>query len=653
MKGIGRYIVFILLICLQGTILAQDRVLSFWLWKVRSINGYLSFEGFLRDKETLFANAKREKINTRNYLGEALLKTQNYLWHPNFLIFDLGFSYQPIYRKDRFLVFPVRTESHSIQQRSARATLFQKKPLSLSANYRFQKDFINRDLLINIESFRETVGFNLRFSNRFLPFNFRYSKSLWREKEIETNRVFSSKRNIFSAEINKSFFKKDQNNLSYSREFYNRIYANSISVQNTIQNLLLKNRVNFRLSKPSYFMSNIWAYRQRGDDNFDKLQSFQNLSLGLPKSFKFNVIYNYTFFDQRTLQYNQHRASARLIHQLFLSLWSQVGVDYFILKQTAYRENIPTLEASFNYQKKIPTGKLYLNYSYRKRYEKRIGEPINVRVLDEEITLSDDQTTLLKNPNVDLNSIVVTDITGTLIYQEFFDYIIIPRGNYVQIKRVPGGQIENGMTVYVDYVYAQTGSYQFTTIGRNYGARLEIFKNHLQLYYNIFEQDYENIKLQNNRILQYIQKYTYGGEIYSKVFTAGLEIEDFQSNIVPYFQRRYFVTIAGTFYRDFDLSLTANYRRLELLDANEIQKLADLTGKLNIRLSRTSNIRLSGSFQKNRGKGLDLDLAIAKAEFNIKYRQLIYSMGYEIYNQRFILQKTNFSGLFLKIKREF
>jgi len=140
MKGIGRYIVFILLICLQGTVLAQDRVLSLWLWKVRSVNGYLSFEGFLRNKETLFANTKREKINTRNYLGEALLKTRNYLWHPNFLIFDLGFSYQPIYRKDRFLVFPVRTESHSVQQRTAQVTLFQKKPLSLSGNYRFQKD---------------------------------------------------------------------------------------------------------------------------------------------------------------------------------------------------------------------------------------------------------------------------------------------------------------------------------------------------------------------------------------------------------------------------------------------------------------------------------------------------------------------------------
>ena len=68
-------------------------------------------------------------------------------------------------------------------------------------------------------------------------------------------------------------------------------------------------------------------------------------------------------------------------------------------------------------------------------------------MLNEEQVLRDGEMTLLNKPYVDVNSVVVKDVSGTLIYQANFDYILLERAGYVEIQRIPGGLIPNKGTV--------------------------------------------------------------------------------------------------------------------------------------------------------------------------------------------------------------
>ena len=49
--------------------------------------------------------------------------------------------------------------------------------------------------------------------------------------------------------------------------------------------------------------------------------------------------------------------------------------------------------------------------------------------------------TLLANPNVLESSVVVTDLSNTVVYTRSIDYELFERGDRTEIARIPGGLI--------------------------------------------------------------------------------------------------------------------------------------------------------------------------------------------------------------------
>ena len=94
-----------------------------------------------------------------------------------------------------------------------------------------------------------------------------------------------------------------------------------------------------------------------------------------------------------------------------------------------------------------------MNADYRiegQETERSGGDQI-ISVIDESQTFNDPDPVILNEPNIILGSIVVTDITGTTVYQVNLDYTVLTFANRVELHRVPTGMISNGETVLIDF----------------------------------------------------------------------------------------------------------------------------------------------------------------------------------------------------------
>ena len=107
-----------------------------------------------------------------------------------------------------------------------------------------------------------------------------------------------------------------------------------------------------------------------------------------------------------------------------------------------------------NYQKKIPfNGKLSLMYNYSNIKDSKIVNDQFAPIYDESHQLTDGDITFLGQTDINLNSVIVKNENGSIIYELNFDYILIQQGEFIQIQRIPGGQIRNNDAVLVPKGY--------------------------------------------------------------------------------------------------------------------------------------------------------------------------------------------------------
>ena len=180
------------------------------------------------------------------------------------------------------------------------------------------------------------------------------------------------------------------------------------------------------------------------------------------------------------------------------------------------------------YTKKIPKGQLTLSYNYFRFNQQMKSEPWNLQVLMEPHVLLDAEIEYLDKQFIDITSIVVKDATGTIFYQENLDYVLIERDRFIEIQRIPGGQITDGQTVYVDYINTQNESYQYVTNNNTFNASISFFNMFIEFYYRTSKQDYTNIEKADFVTLNYYTQNIIGTRLIYKIFSGGVEYEHYK-----------------------------------------------------------------------------------------------------------------------------
>ncbi len=652
----NRFILFILTsFIISGSSFAQQQPTTFQFWGLTNYSGSVGVRGFYRDQKRTIQNIV--DYSTYPYLyGNIVLNTQSYIGHPNLLLLDIGGEFNPGLDQQNFTVSPDRSEVLTLAKLNTRATIFSGKPMNLSGTYNLSRNFINREYVTSLRTDAVDWGLNYNFHNKILPFTASYSDRKWDQLETETGRTYRNRQKDLRASVKRSFTKLgDTNELRFVRYDYFREDENLVQINNRYDNWLLNNIYYFDKQKRYVFRSSINRLTQVGSTvNQDRIQAFETVNLRLPYKFRFSGNYDFTRVDQQTQGYRQHRVNVGLDHELFASLRTGVYFEQFNTFHTSFDELNTRAGVRVGYLKKIPTGTLSLNYNYNLHIQNVVSSPgSDIQVIDEPHVLSDGEVVLLNLPYIDQATIVVKDATGSVIYEQGFDYLLITHNEFVEIVRVPGGQIPNNGAILVDYVAAQVGSYNFKATLQNFSVRVMLFQRFLELYYSTAIQDYNNVQEADFVTLNYFTRNIYGARLNFWLVNLGVERDEYKSTIVPYDKMRYFLQMNGKIGKKMLLSMNGDYTDLLLTETNTRQLYASVFGKVVYQLKPRMKTNFDIGYRKQIGDEIDLDLITAKLEFNTVYRNLYMKVGLELYKRNYVGEQFNFRGAYFQIDRRF
>lgn len=632
-------------------VIGQNLEFKFGPWQNYSLNGKLQTEGFYRMQEKLTNDYKDDQTNYF-MTGGVELNNRSSIWHPNFLMLNVKMKYYPGVHNKTFIVFPDQSEVRTRQEFGVTGLLFKDKAVKGNFFFNLHGGLRNLDNLNSRQFNNKNYGFGVT-SYKFINTNFTIERKEEERYEKFSDRHSVMERNKLNLKLEKVFNNRNRNlfNYSFSDNTRNEIGFYKTNIQHHkigfTNSYYLDERKNYHL------MSNISDQNQNGTYSYNRFSVRENIILKLPYNFEVNSSYSYINNKRQEGIQSTNNANAELKHKLYLSLISRLKLEYFSTKSNEFKENKIGSRIGFLYTKKIPKGRLNINYTYGLSKRQKTSESTIITVVDEEYRLTDGEIVLLNRPHINANSIVVSDNTGSVIYQQNLDYVLIEVGNYVEIQRVSGGQIENNSLVFVDYASMQTGSFSYNEELNSLYSSVQFFDRLMELYFKLLDRDYFNLDQTDFVSLHYLNSKIFGLKTSYKYIRAGIEYTNNYSSISSYKMKRFFINGQYSFSR-YRFSLNANYSDYSFYEQslNERQYI-DLSGKSAIRLHPSTYLNVDIGLRKHRGNSIFLDLATFRSEIQVNLRKLYFRVGVELYKRTQLNDSFGFQGVYFDLARKF
>lgn len=628
---------------------------SMGIWHFRNISGEVDLKGQVRQLESNFNEITEDQKSTY-FLGGVKLNTSSYLWDKDILLIDLNGAYSPETRDEKYITIPDRSEVRTLKKVDLMATFCNNKPVTLQGFFNFDQNYYNRELLTNVRANNRQWGGVLSLNNKILPVTLTYRNQNWDQEETQTGRMFSMDQDNLQARASKSFGSRDRSEIIYTHNNYLYRYAELHETHHLIDRMALNNNINFDAARKYNLNSRFTWYEQEGTTSFRRVELLEGISFQLPHNLRYMANFNLYSLKDSEQVWDQKRIRTSLQHKLYQSLTTKVYFEYSKVNQeaaTLHEESDIRGGVDLMYTKKIPTGHINLSYRYFRHKHTTDGVTGFLQIFSEEHLVRDGDLTLLNKPYVELESVVVKDVSGAIIYQLNFDYILIQRASFVEIQRVPGGQIPNNTQVYIDYTFQQPGSYSYGANNNHFSASVLLFKRLLELYYRYSVQDYPLVNQGDLLTLNYFTQHVYGVRLDLGFVRGGVESDLYNSNIIPYKMRRYYVDLNWNYRSRLLLTLNGNVRDYRMI-ADEINQLyANVSGKVAYRIRPQMRVSLESGYLNQRGMNIDLDLLTSRAEFHSVFNKLHVRVGLEMYRRLYLNSEFAFNGFYIQLTRRF
>lgn len=647
-----RYILVFLFLLSGLQALPQGSLSSLGFWHQLAFTGEVSLEGFYRQQNSTIGITEEKQQSIYGIAG-IKLHSSSFLWLPDLVLLDLDFEFNPETRNEKYLTIPNRSEVRTLGKIGIKSTLFNGKTVTITPYYNYHQSYFNRENLTNVRSKSQQWGGILLLKNKYVPLTLRYDDLKWNQRETETGRVFSNDRSTFEGRIDKSFGMRDKNELIYGHDDFTYTHTALDTNRNVINRINLNNQVFLDSAKNYNFNSRISFYSQVGTFDFERIDINERVLFNLPSNFQLAAHYNFYKLKQSIQDIAQNRVGIDVYHELFLSLRSNVFLEYYNTNQTIYNESNIKGGFGFDYTKKIPLGQLNLSYHYFRHHLEMDGETAILQIMNEGHTLTDGVIEFLGKPNADINSVVVKDITGTIIYQLNLDYILIERNNYIEVQRLLGGLIPNGGSVFVDYTVIQPGSYKYDLNNHNVYIGFLLFDRLLEVYYMGRFQNYVNIQQTDFLTLNYFSQNIIGIRLEKNFARGGVELDNYNSNIIPYRMVRYYLNIQGDFNNKLILSLNASLRNYRYIEDNHQQIFGNVSGRAAYNFKAQTRLELEVGYLRHKAFQTDLSMWTGRLEFSTVFRQLYLNAGIDFYSRNYVTSKFLLNGFFLRVTRKF
>jgi len=643
-----------ILLVIQGIALSQSVDRSLYFWRFHSISGEARLYGLYREQERVGSDFY--EYQKSSYLsGGIFLKTNSSIISQNFLDLDIDAGYMPETSQDNFITVPDQAEVRTMKKLGVNASFLKQKKVNLNVYGNYDESYSSRENLTDLKSRNWNWGGTLGYNNNVLPVSLDLNNRKWEETEIQNGRKYTLDQKTFGARTYKSFTKLDRNELKYSHDENVNVNQNLYRVENTIDNVEFSSFISLDKQRKYNINTMISNFDQYGNTNLKRFQANENINFILPLNLSF--FGNYNFFNtlQDSSDLKQNSINSSIQHKLYESLISKINFDYNDLNHTVYHEFNYKYGIEFNYSKKIYKGQLLINYRFDRYHQDYNSEPYALHITSEVYTLSDNEIVLLKVPYVSGESVVVKDLSSTIIYLEGFDYILIEVNNYIEIRRVPGGAIPNNSNVLIDYTATQPGDYRYDSNTHILSSNIYLFKNLLSFNYRFSTQDYSNLQTTDFVTLNYFTQNLVGCRLDFGFINGGAEYEDYKSSILPYRMLRYYVNFQKSYKEKVTFMLDGNMQDYVMLDEPEpnYQKYTDITGKVVYAFMKHTSLNIDMMYRKQVGRGIDLDLITGKTELISTINFMLITLGMEVYKRNYVGEQINFKGAYIKITRKF
>jgi len=197
--------------------------------------------------------------------------------------------------------------------------------------------------------------------------------------------------------------------------------------------------------------------------------------------------YNREVYDG--FEIDQHRADVRLTHQLYTNLTTTVDV-FGLIERT--EDDIETTQygaaVDWQYTRSNDYGQFFAELRVGGNTENTTGNNGNRSQINESGTFRDPLPLYLLKQNAVPSTIIVTDVTGRILYLRGSDYTVTTVQNRVALLRVPSGRITNGQSVHIDYRYRTPADGEVDTVRVDVNLRQD-FDNGWSPYYRFSFRD--------------------------------------------------------------------------------------------------------------------------------------------------------------------
>ncbi len=416
-----------------------------------------------------------------------------------------------------------------------RAAFLSYKPYPLSIYSSRGTSRRDYDQFTRVTYERDTVGADWRLQNAFAPLSINWES--WSEETVDEISLSRREETSFDLRAVHDSAGGDRTSLRYVYEdfFHETDVGDAYSGQIHSTDIVDQRSLNDK--KKATLRSSIYYRSVSRDDRDDRsLLLRENYKGKYSENSRLSAVYLLDYRDQGAFDSQRHYAEASLSHQLYESLTStfsleastsSVGGEGVDDASGAYGGSVSEL-----YKKKLGEwGRLRVNLGFRRRDENRSSGTATTRIIGETVFLADGETVLLGSPGIAAETVEVTDLSGGRLYSRNVDYLLIQRGEFLEIQRVLGGEIPNGTTVRVSYKATADVDVTVSMLSGYGRAAVSLFDDLLEVY-----GEAENTGYDGDSSIAYEDsgRNEAGMSLSYKWFRAGFSFENYESDSIVY-----------------------------------------------------------------------------------------------------------------------
>ena len=418
------------------------------------------------------------KTTSHDMLEKVAIETKGWVYHPNLMEYHISFEpewHQETFRRSQSTVDLTQTNRRdtSVLAYDGETTLFKQKPFSLDIFGNRNTRQIDLSYTQDTDIEGETWGTRLNFTNPLLPASIGFinrqsvQTGFYRSEEDRNDLQVKIRHNVKRSVTELNILRDDTERITRTTSEFTGITSNTTNAELT--------NTYFITSDERVKLDSLFYLTQAEYDEIDiETWLVSEYFFWTPRK---NLLTQSTFnFNRREAngsEIEEKALNTHLIHRLGDMLTTNLGAGVAFNDFAGGSEDRYRSDLGFIYRRPIPWGSIKLGVAYDYGMTDRNGTG-NIILTQEHHVLTTSEETFLKEENVTVESILVTDVTGTIVYAENIDYRIITVGSDARVIRNLMGAIADGQQVLVRYSYRVDAGYDDARFGQDYQLDLEL-----------------------------------------------------------------------------------------------------------------------------------------------------------------------------------